>query len=52
MGVDQAQAAQSQARAALAAEVGQEKAFGVADDDVAKAARPVDEEADLSADFG
>jgi len=36
----------------VAAEVGQEEALGVADDDVAKAARPVDEEADLAADFG
>ena len=50
--MDQAQAAQAQARAAMAAEVGQKEAFGVADDDVAKAARPVDEEADLAADFG
>ena len=50
--MDQAQAAQAQARASVAAEVWQEEAFGVADDDVAKAARPVDEKADLAADFG
>ena len=52
MGVDQAQAAQAQARAAMAAEVGQEEPFGVADDDVVKVACSVDQEADLAADFG